>query len=81
MVIHINMQVKYELRVMVFIHYRSNGCLLLYGLRKCATSVAEVHRHVVIGITKLVIKYFFEKMVSSAKVKASMKVILDYHIS
>ena len=32
--------------------------------------------HVVIGTTKLVIKYFFEKMVYSAKVKVGMKVIL-----
>ena len=32
--------------------------------------------HVVFGIIKLVIKYFFEKMVSSAKVKVGMKVIL-----
>ncbi len=32
--------------------------------------------HVVIGITNLVIKYFFEKMVSSAKVKVGMTVIL-----
>jgi hypothetical protein len=31
---------------------------------------------VVIGTTKLVIKYFLEKMVYSAKVKVDMKVIL-----
>ena len=32
--------------------------------------------HVVFGIIKLVIKYFLEKMVSSAKVKVGMKEIL-----
>jgi hypothetical protein len=32
--------------------------------------------HAVIGITKLVIKYFLEKMVSIANQKVSMKVIL-----
>jgi hypothetical protein len=32
--------------------------------------------HVVIGITKLVIKYFLEKMISSANQRVNMKVIL-----
>ena len=46
------------------------------GNTKQTITQNEKIAHVVIGTTKLVIKYFLEKMVYSAKVKVDMKVIL-----
>ena len=46
------------------------------GNTKQTKTQNEKIAHVVIGTTKLVIKYFLGKMVYSAKVKVDMKVIL-----
>jgi hypothetical protein len=37
--------------------------------------------HALIGTTKLVVKYFLEKIVSFANQKVGMKVTVDYYIS
>ena len=46
------------------------------GNAKLTKTWNEKIAHVAIGIINLVIKYFLEKMVSSAKVKVGMKAIL-----
>jgi hypothetical protein len=46
------------------------------GNAKLTTTQNRKVTHIMLGIIKLVIKYFLEKMVFFAKVKVSMKVIL-----
>ena len=48
--------------------------------KQIATQLVRT-KHVLIGITQLVTKYYWGKMVFSAKQIANMKVIFGYHIS